>query len=125
MKMKDSGVEWIGQVPEHWEVKPFFALVSELNRKNVGLAETNILSLSYGNIIQKPETRNMGLTPESYETYQIVESGEVVFRFTDLQNDNVACVQPGYAKRNHYLCVYGRETAQYWFYIFCMVDAFI
>ncbi|HCC6083511.1 TPA: restriction endonuclease subunit S, partial [Klebsiella pneumoniae] len=36
VKMKDSGVEWIGQVPEHWEVKPFFALVSELNRKNVG-----------------------------------------------------------------------------------------
>lgn len=86
-KMKDSGVEWIGQVPEHWDVKPFFALVTELNRKNVGLAETNILSLSYGNIIQKPETRNMGLTPESYETYQIVESGEIVFRFTDLQND--------------------------------------
>lgn len=87
VKMKDSGIEWIGQVPEHWEVKPFFALVTELNRKNVGLVETNILSLSYGNIIQKPETRNMGLTPESYETYQIVESGEIVFRFTDLQND--------------------------------------
>ncbi|MBP8773095.1 MAG: restriction endonuclease subunit S [Acinetobacter johnsonii] len=87
VKMKDSGVEWIGEVPEHWEVKPFFALVTELNRKNVGLVETNILSLSYGNIIQKPETRNMGLTPESYETYQIVESGEIVFRFTDLQND--------------------------------------
>lgn len=86
-KMKDSGIEWIGQVPELWEVKPFFALVTELNRKNVGLAETNILSLSYGNIIQKPETRNMGLTPASYETYQIVESGEIVFRFTDLQND--------------------------------------
>lgn len=84
---KDSGVEWIGQVPEGWEVKPFFALVTELNRKNVGLIETNILSLSYGNIIQKPETRNMGLTPESYETYQIVESGEIIFRFTDLQND--------------------------------------
>ncbi len=87
VNMKDSGIEWIGQVPEHWEVKPFFALVTELNRKNVGLVETNILSLSYGNIIQKPETRNMGLTPESYETYQIVESGEIVFRFTDLQND--------------------------------------
>lgn len=86
-KMKDSGIEWIEQVPEHWDVKPFFALVTELNRKNVGLAETNILSLSYGSIIQKPETRNMGLTPKSYETYQIVESGEIVFRFTDLQND--------------------------------------
>ncbi|XYX40537.1 restriction endonuclease subunit S [Candidatus Erwinia dacicola] len=87
VKMKDSGVEWIGQVPVHWGMKPFFALVAELNRKNTGLVETNILSLSYGCIIQKPETRNMGLMPESYETYQIVEPGEIVFRFTDLQND--------------------------------------
>ena len=87
VKMKYSGVEWIGQVPEHWEVKPFFALVTELKRKNTGLIETNVLSLSYGNIIQKPKSRNMGLTPESYETYQIVEAGEMVFRFTDLQND--------------------------------------
>ncbi len=86
-KYKDSGIEWIGQVPEHWEVKPFFALVTELNRKNIGLVESNILSLSYGNIIQRPETRNLGLTPESYETYQIVEPDEIVFRFTDLQND--------------------------------------
>lgn len=84
---KDSGIEWIGKVPEHWEIKPFFALVSELNRKNTGLIETNILSLSYGQVIKKPEKRNMGLTPRSYETYQIVEPGEIVFRFTDLQND--------------------------------------
>jgi type I restriction enzyme S subunit len=84
---KGSGIEWIGEVPDGWVVKPFFALVKELNRKNIGLVEANILSLSYGNIIQKPEARNLGLTPESYETYQIVEPGEIVFRFTDLQND--------------------------------------
>lgn len=84
---KDSKVEWVGQVPSHWVVKPFFALVSEINRKNTGLIETNILSLSFGQIIKKPENRNMGLTPLSYETYQIVEPGEIVFRFTDLQND--------------------------------------
>ncbi|UAW63493.1 hypothetical protein KMZ15_05185 [Mycoavidus sp. HKI] len=84
---KDSGVKWIGQVPEHWEIKPFFVLVSELNRKNTGLIETHILSLSFGRIIKKPENRNMGLIPESYETYQIVEPGEIMFRFTDLQND--------------------------------------
>ncbi len=84
---RDSEVEWIGEVPEHWEVRPFFSLVKELNRPNLGMIETNILSLSFGNIIQKPESKNMGLVPESYETYQIVEPGEVIFRFTDLQND--------------------------------------
>jgi type I restriction enzyme S subunit len=28
-KMKDSGVEWIGEIPEHWEVKPFTKYVVE------------------------------------------------------------------------------------------------
>ena len=86
-KMQDSCVEWLGHVPAHWAVKPFFTLITEMNRKNTDLIESNVLSLSYGNIIQKPENRNMGLTPDSYETYQIVEPGEIVFRFTDLQND--------------------------------------
>lgn len=85
--MKESEIEWIGTIPKHWKIKPFFALLSELNRKNIGLFETNILSLSYGRIVKKPDNRNMGLVPESYETYQIVEPGDVVFRFTDLQND--------------------------------------
>ncbi len=87
VKMKDSGIEWIGEVPEHWEVKPLFFLTEVVKRKNTGLKETNILSLSFGKIIKKPENRNMGLVPESYETYQIVKPGEIVFRFTDLQND--------------------------------------
>ena len=28
---KDSGVEWLGRIPEHWEVKPFKALLSRNN----------------------------------------------------------------------------------------------
>lgn len=84
---KKTGIEWVSDIPKHWEVKPFFAILSEINRKNTGLIETNILSLSYGRIIRKSDNRNMGLVPESYETYQIVEPGDVVFRFTDLQND--------------------------------------
>lgn len=84
---RDSGVEWIGEVPEEWGVEPFFSVTSEVSRKNIGMAETNILSLSFGRIIQKPKSENLGLVPESYETYQIIEPGEIVFRFTDLQND--------------------------------------
>jgi type I restriction enzyme S subunit len=28
VKMKDSGIEWLGEIPEHWEVKPIKYLVS-------------------------------------------------------------------------------------------------
>ena len=84
---KDSGIEWIGKVPAHWDISPFFTVAKELSRSNKGMIESKVLSLSYGRVIPKQESENLGLVPESYETYQIVEPGEIVFRFTDLQND--------------------------------------
>ena len=85
--MKDSGVEWLGEVPEDWEVKRFGYIFTENKKKNIGLIETNVLSLSYGNIKEKNIDDNKGLLPESFETYQIIEPNDIVFRFTDLQND--------------------------------------
>lgn len=55
--------------------------------KNTGMQEDNLLSLSYGRIIRKDIDANEGLLPESFETYQIVEPGNIVMRLTDLQND--------------------------------------
>lgn len=49
--------------------------------------EDNVLSLSYGNIIRRNVEDNFGLMPESFNTYQIVKSGDVILRLTDLQND--------------------------------------
>ena len=31
---KDSGVPWLGEVPEHWEVLPNRALFTEVNERN-------------------------------------------------------------------------------------------
>ena len=86
-KYKDSGVEWLGEVPEEWEVKPFYSIASERDESNQGMVEDNLLSLSYGRIVSKDITTNDGLLPESFETYQIVRPGDIVFRLTDLQND--------------------------------------
>ncbi|WP_157884609.1 restriction endonuclease subunit S domain-containing protein [Neorhizobium galegae] len=51
------------------------------------MRENNLLSLSYGRIIRKDIDSAEGLLPESFETYQIVEPGNIVMRLTDLQND--------------------------------------
>ena len=57
-KMKDSGIEWIGEIPEGWEIKYFVQLFSQVKNKNIGLREKNLLSLSYGNIgVQGVQTR--------------------------------------------------------------------
>lgn len=84
---KDSGVEWMPMVPVDWNVKPLFVLASERKESNKGMIETNLLSLSYGRIVPKDINSNEGLLPESFETYQIVHTNDMVFRLTDLQND--------------------------------------
>jgi type I restriction enzyme S subunit len=84
---RSSGVEWLGEVPEHWETRPFFCVGKERQEPNKGMIENNRLSLSYGRIVRRDINSNDGLLPESFETYQVVRPGNIVFRLTDLQND--------------------------------------
>jgi len=87
---KDSGVEWLGDIPNEWNIKPGFIAYSENKRNNKGLKEERVLSLSYGSIVVKPKEKLVGLVPESFETYQIVESGDIIIRCMDLQNDKTS-----------------------------------
>lgn len=84
---RDSGVEWVGAIPNHWAVKPLLALADEVLERNSDLREANVLSLSYGRIIEKDTESNDGLLPESFDSYQIINKDDIVLRLTDLQND--------------------------------------
>ena len=84
---RDSGVEWLRRVPEHWVSLPGRACYREKKQANIGLKETTVLSLSYGRIVVKPPEKLHGLVPTSFETYQIVNPMDIVIRPTDLQND--------------------------------------
>ncbi|CAG5089476.1 Restriction modification system DNA specificity domain [Thermobacillus xylanilyticus] len=86
-KYKESEIEWIGSIPEHWSVVPLFSVLHERQVKNNDNQVTNVLSLSYGKIVPRDVESNYGLLPESFTTYQIVEPGNIILRLTDLQND--------------------------------------
>lgn len=74
--------------PEDWNANKLRNVLHvRRGMKNTGMQEDNLLSLSYGRIIRKDIDVNGGLLPESFETYQIVEPGNIVMRLTDLQND--------------------------------------
>lgn len=83
----DSGYPWIGLIPDHWEIKPLFTCLRETSARNYGNKIDNVLSLSYGRIVRRNVESYEGLMPESFETYQIVDPGQLVLRLTDLQND--------------------------------------
>jgi type I restriction enzyme S subunit len=87
---KRSCINWLGNLPEHWDVKPGLAAFREKLVKNTGLQEKQVLSLSYGHIIVKPKDKLRGLIPSSFSTYQIVEPSDIIIRSTDLQNDKTS-----------------------------------
>lgn len=86
-EMKDSGIEWVGIIPSHWIIHPVYYYFGERKNKNKFGQEDNLLSLSYGKIIRKDINTSEGLLPESFNTYNIAEKGDIVIRPTDLQND--------------------------------------
>lgn len=85
--MKNSKIEWVGEIPEHWETHPIYYYFGERKHKNSLGKENNLLSLSYGKVIRKDIATTEGLLPENYNGYNIVEKGDIVLRLTDLQND--------------------------------------
>ena len=98
-RMKESGIDWIGQIPEEWEVDFVNHIFEEHKQKNKGNKEKNLLSLSYGHIIRKSIDTSFGLLPESFDTYNIIKRGDIVLRLTDLQNDKRS-LRVGLAREN-------------------------
>ncbi|MBR8702968.1 hypothetical protein IX332_001231 [Porphyromonas levii] len=98
--LQPSGISWIGNIPEHWEVRMLSQLSQNYFISNKDIKHQNLLSLSYGRIIQKDINTTEGLLPASYDTYQVIRRENIVLRLTDLQNDHKSlrvglCMQEG------------------------------
>lgn len=87
VQMKDSGIDYIGTIPECWTIEPLFIHFREGKKKNVACKEENLLSLSYGKVIRKDINSAEGLLPASFSSYNVVSEGDIIIRPTDLQND--------------------------------------
>ncbi|EKO3713504.1 hypothetical protein BJL83_15850 [Vibrio parahaemolyticus] len=82
-----SDIKWVEALPKDWKSVPFYTVASESKLSNKGMIEDNLLSLSFGRIKRKSIKTQGGLLPASFETYQIVNENDIIFRLTDLQND--------------------------------------
>ena len=92
--MKDSGVEWLGDVPEHWMVlknRHIFNFSKGLSITKENLQESGIPCVSYGEVHSKfgfefnPEINDMKFVSEEYlETSKncLLNSGDFIFADT-------------------------------------------
>ncbi|MBE7939065.1 MULTISPECIES: restriction endonuclease subunit S [Ramlibacter] len=78
--MKESEVEWLGEVPAHWQVLPCRAIVSEKTAKNDGAACSDYLSLMANvGVIPYAEKGDVGnKAPEDLSKCKLVAAGDIV-----------------------------------------------
>ena len=78
-KMKPSGVDWMGAIPEKWEIKPLKALFQS-KKELIGKDAENytLLRLSLEGVFPKQEGQG-GKNPTNYEAYQLYSPGDLVF----------------------------------------------
>lgn len=82
---KDSGVEWLGEIPEHWELKRFKHIFKE--KKASSNLDLNCGSISFGKVVFKDDEK----IPESTKrSYQVLNKGEFLINPLNLNYDLIS-----------------------------------
>lgn len=80
-KMKDSGIEWIGEIPEEWEVRRIKTLFSLRDERNyLPLEEVNLISLytDKGVVQHSDLEKTTGNKASNADGYKLVYENDIV-----------------------------------------------
>ena len=103
-EMKDSGIEWIGDIPTNWEVKKIKFALQERIEKNNPIRTSEILSLTAKQgVIPHSEKEGGGNKPkEDLSDYRLAYPGDIVMNSMNILSGSVGlskyfgCVSPVY-----------------------------
>lgn len=87
--MKDSGIEFIGEIPKYWGVIPIQRVFDEVKNPNKSNSESNAMSFRYGSIVKKKEVGNIDEFQETYQNYNVVMPGTIMINGLNLSFDFV------------------------------------
>lgn len=126
-KMKDSGIEWIGEIPEGWKIVPVRSCFDEVRTKNSDGQEQNALQFKSGNIISKTNFNASmdGYVADTITNYTVVLPDTVMINGLNLNYDfkslRVALVKEKGVITSAYLAIFPdrkKISPQYATYLF-------
>ncbi len=103
-EMKDSGIEWIGEIPRDWELKPLKAVLQERKENNDPIKTDFILSLTMdkGVIPYSEKTGGGNKAKEDLSAYKLAYENDIVLNSMNILAGSVGiskyfgCVSPVY-----------------------------
>ena len=131
--MKDSGVEWLGEVPTGWKITPIKHLFY-ISKTIAGRTGFDVLSITQQGLKVKDIKSGEGQLASDYSHYQIVEPGDFAMNHMDLLtgwidlSDKTGVTSPDYrvfkartddVDKHYYLRVFQHYYSARVFYGFC------
>jgi type I restriction enzyme S subunit len=103
--IKDSGVEWLGGVPEHWEVKALKYILKERNERSITQQETLFMMSQVHGLVVRADYHTKAVVSQDNTNHKRVYKNDLVFNklkahlgvFSKSEIDTVGLVSPDYA----------------------------
>ena len=125
-EMKDSGVEWIGEIPSHWEILANKHLMKKVKNIRTKYTGEDVLSLTMRGVIVRDLDNPSGKMPATFDGYQFVEAGNLLMCLFDIdvtprcigliKNDGVC--SPAYSQFH----LFENADAGYYYYYYLHLD---
>lgn len=129
VRMKDSGIPWIGMIPEHWEIRRWGNAFIENKDINTNLENTDAFQFNYGSLVRKKRTYKAEEDAETYSKYMVLKPKDIVINGLNLNYDFVSQRVAISAKNgiitSAYISMHPRKNvnAQYFCFLFKTMDA--
>ena len=102
--MKQSGIDWIGEIPDDWKIEKFGHVLKERNEKNNPIISTERLSVSIdiGVTLYSDKTTNLDRFKDDFSQYKIAHEGDLVMNSMNVivGSEGISpyfgCVSPAY-----------------------------
>ena len=82
-EMKDSGIEWIGEIPKDWNMVPYKRIMHKIKAICEHYNGEDIISLTMNGVIKRDLTAG-GKMPTSFDGYQYVEPEDLLLCLFDI-----------------------------------------
>ena len=89
-KMKDSGISWIGEIPEHWEVKRIASLFTGKVQANTDFKYHHAFKFYYGTLVPKNEVGDVEEYRDTYVKYSVLQKDDIMINGLNLNYDFVS-----------------------------------
>ena len=83
-KMKDSGIEWIGEIPEGWEVLAHKYIMHKEKSICEHYSGEDVISLTLNGVVKRDLENPFGKMPTTFDGYQFVDPNDLLLCLFDI-----------------------------------------